>query len=602
MKILPLLIISLFLISPVLAGNVSQVVPVSNPAGQPGSLQDIWNWIFNHGGGGAGQPGAPGPMGPQGMMNQTMNQTPGPATIDVNDTFPLPPLTPPKVINVGNLTDALLDFYIPFGEMNMTPNQTANMTPGTPGAPGTAATILINLTATVPAGTPAAVNNIGTVNAAIFDFFIPQGPKGDKGDKGDTGQMNQTPNLTAGATGPAGPNQVTGTTTTTLTGVLCGNGALVAVCSVLSDVAYATQAWVTGQGYLVPSSVSGFINSSSLSPYELKNNATSRYQNISNQSTIDNLQTANELLDYRSDTSRYFTGGELSRERNNSYFEFWGGLPVLGSGAVITMFGSDYGYHPGWVQLDVPNAAKSGLLIALTISGVTDSPIISMNNNQVQNINGITSSTFPASAQANALCYNSGTGTITYNSGLTTCLASSESTKTNITYLSTSQLYRISQLKPAFYTSLIDSKLHYGLIAQDVANIIPELIGHNETGGITGVRYEELTALLLKGIQELITNNTAQQATINNLTSQLGTINKTYIGTKGAAIGKSNSAPVITHGLGTTPTGCNPMPSVANTSLSVTAMTSTTFTINGTMVNKTNTNMITQTVYWECWQ
>ncbi len=51
----------------------------------------------------------------------------------------------------------------------------------------------------------------------------PQGPKGDTGATGDQGIQ-----------GVPGPNQVTTSTTTTLTGIFCGNGATVNICSVLT--------------------------------------------------------------------------------------------------------------------------------------------------------------------------------------------------------------------------------------------------------------------------------------------------------------------------------------------------------------------------------
>ena len=58
---------------------------------------------------------------------------------------------------------------------------------GEPGTPGQAATIQIGEVTTGEPGTPAAVTNTGTENAAVLKFAIPQGAKGDKGDKGDIG-------------------------------------------------------------------------------------------------------------------------------------------------------------------------------------------------------------------------------------------------------------------------------------------------------------------------------------------------------------------------------------------------------------------------------
>lgn len=56
---------------------------------------------------------------------------------------------------------------------------------GDKGDTGTAATITIGTVTTGEAGTNASVENVGTVNAAIFNFTIP------KGDKGDTGGITE---------------------------------------------------------------------------------------------------------------------------------------------------------------------------------------------------------------------------------------------------------------------------------------------------------------------------------------------------------------------------------------------------------------------------
>jgi hypothetical protein len=78
-------------------------------------------------------------------------------------------------------------------------------------------------------------------------------------------------------------------------------------------------------------------------------------------------------------------------------------------------------------------------------------------------------------------------------------------------------------------------------------------------------------------------------------------VNRTYAGTHGATTA-SNSAPAITHSLGTTPTGCFVTGSLTNTSIDVVGLTSTTFLVNGTKTGTTTyTAMTSQTVYWECW-
>ena len=62
--------------------------------------------------------------------------------------------------------------------------QTVQGDKGDPGTPGAAATIAVGTVTTGDPTTPAAVSNVGTENAAVFNFTIPRGEKGDKGDPG----------------------------------------------------------------------------------------------------------------------------------------------------------------------------------------------------------------------------------------------------------------------------------------------------------------------------------------------------------------------------------------------------------------------------------
>lgn len=63
---------------------------------------------------------------------------------------------------------------------------------GDTGASGKAATIQVGNVTTGAAGTPASVSNVGTDEAAIFDFTI---PRGDKGADGAAGAAGITPHI-----------------------------------------------------------------------------------------------------------------------------------------------------------------------------------------------------------------------------------------------------------------------------------------------------------------------------------------------------------------------------------------------------------------------
>lgn len=168
---------------------------------------------------------------------------------------------------------------------------------GPQGNPGAAATVNAGTTTTGAAGSFASVVNAGTTSAAVFNFTIPRGDKGEQGIqgiKGDTGE-----------TGPQGPKGDTGDTgVVAATAPLAYNSGTKTVSIDLS--AYATQSFVTSQGY---------ITSSALTPYLTSATAASTYQTISGMSSY--LTTSAAATTYypipTGTTSQYLRGnGTLS--------------------------------------------------------------------------------------------------------------------------------------------------------------------------------------------------------------------------------------------------------------------------------------------------
>jgi hypothetical protein len=60
---------------------------------------------------------------------------------------------------------------------------------------------------------------------------------------------------------------------------------------------------------------------------------------------------------------------------------------------------------------------------------------------------------------------------------------------------------KVMQLRPVTFDWKKDQKHDIGLIAEEVAELYPELVETN--GGITGIKYTKLTALLIKTVQDL---------------------------------------------------------------------------------------------------
>jgi hypothetical protein len=80
---------------------------------------------------------------------------------------------------------------------------------------------------------------------------------------------------------------------------------------------------------------------------------------------------------------------------------------------------------------------------------------------------------------------------------------SSERFKTDIASMPDPE--KLAQLRPVTFKYKIDPKgiLQYGLIAEEVDKVYPELVIRDNAGKIMGVHYEELAPILLKEAQEL---------------------------------------------------------------------------------------------------
>ena len=85
---------------------------------------------------------------------------------------------------------------------------------------------------------------------------------------------------------------------------------------------------------------------------------------------------------------------------------------------------------------------------------------------------------------------------------------------------------RLRQLRPVTFHYRNDQRgeLRYGLIAEEVAKVYPELVVRNEQGRIDGVRYDELAPMLLNEVQKQQQINAAQTAKIASLERKVAEI------------------------------------------------------------------------------
>lgn len=70
--------------------------------------------------------------------------------------------------------------------------------------------------------------------------------------------------------------------------------------------------------------------------------------------------------------------------------------------------------------------------------------------------------------------------------------------------------------------------LDYGLIAEEVAEVYPELVTHNPDGQVEAVQYDKLITMLLNELQNQHRQNTAQTKEISDLRSELMVVKTHY--------------------------------------------------------------------------
>jgi len=165
---------------------------------------------------------------------------------------------------------------------------------------------------------------------------------------------------------------------------------------------------------------------------------------------------------------------------------------AVGNGALIASTGSyniALGWSSGYNLASGNNNIEIGNLGAINENGTIR--IGSAGTHMATYIAGITGTQITGSA-----VYITASGQL----GV---LASSERYKTDVANMEPSAR-RLDQLRPVTFKLKSDptGTVQYGLIAEEVARVYPELVIRNADGKIDGVRYEELTPLLLNVVQQ----------------------------------------------------------------------------------------------------
>src|SRR5262249_9602709 len=82
--------------------------------------------------------------------------------------------------------------------------------------------------------------------------------------------------------------------------------------------------------------------------------------------------------------------------------------------------------------------------------------------------------------------------------------------------------HKLLQLRPVIfrYTQDAQGERQYGLIAEEVAKVYPELVTRNAQGQVEAIRYQELTPMLLNEVQRQQQQLAAQTREITALKAQ----------------------------------------------------------------------------------
>ena len=169
------------------------------------------------------------------------------------------------------------------------------------------------------------------------------------------------------------------------------------------------------------------------------------------------------------------------------------------TGGTVASFGGN-----GDFQIDAPGFAGRRFLVKEDGStGIgTETPGSRLD------VNGILTVRTLGAAGATSLCRNA-------SNQISTC-SSSLRYKTNITPFH-SGLNLIDRLRPIAFDWKANGEADLGLAAEEVAEVEPLLVIHNESGEIEGVKYDRINLLLINAIKEQQAQIARQQEEIDTL-------------------------------------------------------------------------------------
>jgi len=247
--------------------------------------------------------------------------------------------------------------------------------PGPQGPAGDSATIAVGTVTALPYGSAPTVNNVGTSSAAIFNFGVVAGP--------------------TGATGPAGVGVVAGGLAGQALAKINGTDFNTHWVDLPSLTGYATESWVTSQGYITSSALTPYLTSAAAaSTYLTITNAASTYATNAALSSYLTVAAASSTYYPLTNPSSFITSAALSPYLTSAlaattYAPIIAAVPTGGSTGQVLAKSSGTNYATSWqtpavgdkyyttstTSLSISNGAKT-LTVATGLSYTTQQDVI----------------------------------------------------------------------------------------------------------------------------------------------------------------------------------------------------------------------------------
>jgi len=280
-----------------------------------------------------------------------------------------------------------------------------------------------------------------------------------------------------------------------------------------------------GAGSLSGKSPTGFASNNTAIGYvalagitDGNNNTASGYEALSTNSTGSNNTASGSSALYANTTgySNVAYGYNALLSNTTGYFNTASGQAALKLNTTGTNNTAD-GYQAGSNITTGRNNIDIGNKGEATDGVATDSGVIRIGT---QSPKALQTSTYIAGIYDNTSV--TGLPVVIDSNGQLGTTSSSERFKTNITPMG-SNTAKLQQLRPVTFQYKADPKgaLRYGLIAEEVAKVYPELVVRDGKGRIDGVRYDELAPMLLNELQRQKSVIEAQAAEFRDMKRQL---------------------------------------------------------------------------------